>query len=87
MRATKINAYAIAGAGSTNICGSAARTPDGFTVVGWGDLSDSFAEAPGLTEVTPDGDVVLEIAFPPGHMTYRVGIGVQDEDGRWVSAE
>jgi hypothetical protein len=84
MTATKVNEYAIEGSGSTSITGSVARLPDGSTVVGWGTLNSDSPGAPSVTEVTEDGEVVLELALPEGEMSYRAGVGVWDEElGVW----
>lgn len=45
--------------------GSVQRLANGHTVIGWG------ATSPALTEVTPGGDKVEEIAFPNGVFSYR----------------
>jgi hypothetical protein len=87
MTATKVNEYAIAGSGDTPIGGSAERLPDGSTVIGWGALNTTFDGAPSVTEVTSEGDVVLEIALPAGEMTYRAGIGSWDPEQGWSLPE
>lgn len=46
--------------------GSAQRLPNGNTLISWG----SSAE-PQITEVTPQGDIALEIRLPDDHLTYR----------------
>jgi hypothetical protein len=45
--------------------GSVQRLANGHTVIGWG------ATGPALTEVTPQGEKVEEIAFPNGVFSYR----------------
>ena len=45
--------------------GSVQRLPNGHTVIGWG------ATSPALTEVTPTGERVQEIALPNGVFSYR----------------
>jgi arylsulfotransferase ASST len=45
--------------------GSVQRLANGHTVIGWG------ATGPALTEVTPAGEKVEEIAFPNGVFSYR----------------
>jgi hypothetical protein len=87
MTATKVNEFAIAGAGNTGICGSAARLPNGSTVIGWGNLSNSYPSAPSLSEVTEDGEVVLEIAFSSDELSYRVGVGSWDPKTGWGPPE
>src|SRR5436190_17620532 len=78
MTATKVNEFAVTGAGDTDICGSASRLPNGSTVIGWGNLRQTYSDAPSVTEVTEDGDVVLEIAFSSDELSYRVGVGSWD---------
>ena len=56
-------------------------------MIGWGALSTTFDGAPSVTEVTADGDVVLEIALPDGEMTYRAGIGSWDPEQGWSLPE
>src|SRR5690606_1326392 len=46
--------------------GSARRLPNGNTLIGWGYTSTT------LTEVTPSGDIALEMKLPPGTLSYRV---------------
>jgi hypothetical protein len=46
--------------------GSAQRLTNGNTFIGWGALSN-----PAATEVAPDGTKVLELALPPGMISYR----------------
>jgi len=41
------------------------RLPGGNSIIGWG------ATNPTLTEVTPDGHIALELAFPTGVYSYR----------------
>jgi hypothetical protein len=86
MTATKVNEFSIAGSENTGICGSAARLPDGKTVIGWGNLANSFPSAPSLSEVTEDGEVVLEIAFSSDELSYRVGVGSWDPESGWTVA-
>ena len=83
MTATKVNEFAMTGAGNTGICGSASRLPNGSTVIGWGHLRNSYPDAPSLTEVTEDGEVVLEIAFSIDELSYRVGVGSWDPKTGW----
>ena len=87
MTATKVNEFAIAGAGQTGICGSASRLPNGSTVIGWGNLRNSYPDAPALTEVTEDGEVVLEIGFSTDELSYRVGVGSWDPKSGWSMPE
>jgi hypothetical protein len=47
--------------------GSAQRMDNGNTVISWGPTQ------PRITEVTPDGDTLVEIYFEDSHFTYRVG--------------
>jgi hypothetical protein len=46
--------------------GSARRLSNGNTIIGWGYTQTT------LTEVTPEGNKVLEMKLPSGMMTYRV---------------
>lgn len=41
------------------------RLPDGNTVIGWGSAN------PTMTEVDPNGNIVYELAFPVGIVSYR----------------
>lgn len=47
--------------------GSVERLPNGNTLIGWG-----FATTPFVSEVTPEGKVVLEMNLPDGQIIYRV---------------
>ena len=47
-------------------CGSARRTADGSTVIGWGGSSTMF------TDVGPSGVGTLEVAQEPSGFSYRV---------------
>ena len=47
--------------------GSVERLPNGNTLIGWG-----FATTPFVSEVTPDGEAVLEMNLPDGQIVYRV---------------
>ena len=87
MTATKVNEFAVTGAGDTGICGSAARLPNGSTVIGWGNLRLTYPDAPALSEVTEDGEVVLEIAFSSDELSYRVGVGSWDREQGWSVPE
>jgi hypothetical protein len=78
LTATKVGEYAIAGSSATEICGSVARLPNGSTLIGWGSLNHTYPDAPAVTEVTAEGEVVLEIVFPPSELSYRAGFGVWD---------
>jgi hypothetical protein len=80
MTATKVGAYGIEGAGPTGILGSAERLSDGSTLIGWGSLVDDFPDAPTFTEVSAAGEVLLEVALPPGFVSYRAGVGVLDPE-------
>jgi hypothetical protein len=86
MTATKVNEYAIVGAGDTGICGSAARLPNGSTVIGWGNLSNSYPQAPAVSEVTEDGHVVLELGFSSDLLSFRAGVGSWDPKTGWSVA-
>ena len=46
--------------------GSARRLPNGNTIIGWGYTS------PTLTEVTPEGNIALQMKLSDGALTYRV---------------
>lgn len=87
MTATKVNEFSIPGAGDTGICGSASRLPNGSTVIGWGNLRNTDPDAPALSEVTEDGDVVLEISFSTDQLTYRVGVGSWDPKTGWSTPQ
>ena len=52
--------------------GSARRLPNGNTIIGWGYTS------PTLTEVTPQGDIALQMKLPDGALTYRVTKSIFD---------
>ena len=87
MTATKVNEFAVTGAGNTGICGSAARLPNGSTVIGWGNLRQTYPDAPAVSEVTGDGDVVLEIGFSTDELSYRVGAGSWDSKTGWSTPQ
>ncbi|MFZ1321638.1 MAG: aryl-sulfate sulfotransferase [Ignavibacteria bacterium] len=46
--------------------GSVQRLKNGNTLIGWGNSH------PNITEVTPDGNIALEMSLPTGIFTYRV---------------
>ncbi len=52
--------------------GSVERLPNGNTLIGWG-----FATTPFVSEVTPEGKVLLEMNLPEGQIIYRVYQGVK----------
>jgi hypothetical protein len=87
MTATKVSEYALEGSADTPIGGSVEKLPDGSHVIGWGALNTTFDGAPAVTEVNPDGDVVLEVALPYGDMSYRVGVGSWDPEQGWSVPE
>jgi hypothetical protein len=51
--------------------GSAQRLPNGNTLINWGSLSSSGLGTI-ITEVDMDKNIVLEIKYPFGYLTYRV---------------
>ncbi len=57
----------------TPIMGSAERLANGNTLIGWGQLVD-----PVVSEVTPDGEVVLEVTTAPGQLVYRAYEGADE---------
>ncbi len=54
--------------------GSVERLPNGNTLIGWG-----FATQPFVSEITPDGQIALEMNLPEGQIVYRVYQGLADE--------
>lgn len=58
--------------------GSAQRLKNGNTLISWGSAN------PTMTEVTPAGDIALEMTLPPGIFTYRT---FKDETSLTVNAK
>lgn len=83
MTATKVAEHALAGSLETPVAGSVERLDDGGTLIGWGSLFQTTADAPAFTELDAEGRVVVEMGLPYGQVSYRV-FKAQRRDGGWM---